>query len=200
VNNDPPEFLINKVAEHTETPSERGLDALREAIHDVCVLESEKRETEERLTTINKKLNKAYMGTLPDALDEARVPKLTIAAEGNYPAVTAEAMPYYHASISAKWPEEQQEAAFAYLESQGGGPLIRFNVSVEFGKGEIAQAQKLIADLEKQGFIVQTKKHVPWASLTSWLKEQVEKVGRTPNLDMIGASIGRIVKLTDKPS
>ena len=194
-----PDFLRDAINNHKERPgSEQSIQALREAIQETRDLEFEKKDTKRKLESINKQLDKMYMGKLPDLLDEARVSSMVLDAEGNHPGVKAEAKPYYHANISADWPEDKREEAFEYLEEHGGGPLIRYTVSVDFGKGEIEQAKKLIAELHSQGFVVSTKKHVPWAALTSWLKEQVEKVGHTPDLSILGATIGRIVKLTER--
>ncbi len=42
---------------------------------------------------------------------------------------------------------------------------------------------------------VASKETIPWATLTSWPKEQVEKIKIVPPLETLGATVGRVVKL-----
>jgi hypothetical protein len=49
--------------------------------------------------------------------------------------------------------------------------------------------------LEKAGFEFENKRAMPWNTLTSFVKEQVEVKQKTPNLEVIGATVGKIVKL-----
>ena len=170
--------------------------SLRAAVAIVRDMEADKADLEARLKATNIALQVQYFKTLPDLMDSIGVSKLVLQPEGNHPAVTAEAKPFYRANISAEWPPEQQAKGFAYLTEEGAGDLIKTQVTVSFNRDAREDALKF-AEAVNQNFAgaVQVKESVPWATLTSWLKEQVEKFGRVPELEPIGGQVGRIVKL-----
>jgi len=114
---------------------------------------------------------------------------------------------YYHANIKADWPDEQKERAFAYLEKRGDGDLIKTQVVMMFGRTELwkvrwlqATISLLAKELRAAGgeapdlpepFVQMT---IPWNTLTAFVKEQVE-LGAQLDLDVLGASVGQVVKI-----
>ncbi len=131
---------------------------------------------------------------LPDLMDTAGVDHVGLPARGNLPACDAVCGPYYKANIAADWAPERREAAFTYLE--GVAPdIVRVVVSVQFGKAEMAEALDLRDYLQGQGYPVAVKMDVPWASLTAWVREQIERHQAALPLDLIGATVGRVVKI-----
>jgi hypothetical protein len=114
---------------------------------------------------------------------------------------------YYHANIKADWPDAQRERAFAYLEKRGDGDLIKTQVVMMFGRTELwkvrwlqATISLLAQELRKAGeeapeipepYIQMT---IPWNTLTAFVKEQVE-LGAQLDLDILGASVGQVVKI-----
>lgn len=115
--------------------------------------------------------------------------------------------PYYHANIQADWPEEQREKAFNYLETRGDGDLIKTKLEMYFGRSELWKVRWIVATLRllagqlrlagqetpdiPEPFISMA---VPWNTLTAFVKEQV-KAGKPLELDTIGATVGRVVKI-----
>lgn len=173
------------------------LAELRAMVSKVRDLEAAKNDLETRLKETNIELQEYYFKSLPDLMDQARVPEITIAAEGNYPAVKATALAFYRANIPADWPAEKRAEAFAYLDERGDGDLIKTAVTVQYSREERAEAQQFAAELRRQGLQPTLEENVHWATLTSWLKETVEKHSEIPDLEKIGGMVGRQVRLRD---
>lgn len=169
-----------------------------------------------RGTALLEELNGEYktvtMETLPDYMDQIRVPSITIDREivgkdkkGKpiwAPKFEVENKPYYHASIGADWPEEKRADTFEYMREIGHDDLIRTVVSYSFPRGvtmrQIDQFCKLAGKIAigngKNRIEIpspEIARTIPWASLTSWLKGQVEREHFLPKLDKIGGYVGK---------
>jgi hypothetical protein len=68
-------------------------------------------------------------------------------------------------------------------------------LTLPFNREERKKAVSVKEALEKKGLEVSVKENVHSATLTAWLKEQVEKHHTIPELDKIGGTIGRVVTL-----
>ena len=179
-------------------PPKDKLDALRKMVGEARDKEALKADLESRLKETNIRLQELYHKDLPDLLDQVGVPSISLAAEGNLPAVTAKAEPYYRANIAAEWEPDRKQAAFSLLDSLESGDIIKSDVTVQFSRGQREQTLALTEQLKTLGFSPIVKDQVPWATLTSWLKEQVERHDVTftaQQLETLGATIGRIVRL-----
>lgn len=175
------------------------LQSLRAQASQARALEQEKANLEERLKATNKALNELYFKTLPDAMDEAGVTSIALPAEGNNPPVELKAQPFYAANIAAGWPDERRNNAFAWLDANGAGDLIKTELTLRFPRGELPSAQKLAAWLRQEhGLEPEIKQAVPHTSLTAWLRETVEQNATLPPLETLGATVGRVVKLKQK--
>src|SRR5215207_4904871 len=164
-------------------PSQDKLDRLKamgvkvmEVTQEITTLEKqlgEKRSLFKRLVTEE----------MPALFDETGVDRIGI-PEYNVDLVMSN---YYHANIATSWPQERREEAFAYLEEKGAGDIIKVDVAVRFGRKELTEAKMLAEHLKvKFGYLPTVEKEVPWNTLTSWLREDIEH-GRMPDLDKIGA-------------
>jgi hypothetical protein len=120
--------------------------------------------------------------------------------------------PFYHASISAEWPEEKRQAAFDYLEARGDGDMIKLQLSYAFRRGELDAARlvqfamdatvELINKIRgdagvEQEFVLpepSLRTEVHHMTLTAWLREQVE-AGREVDLEKVGATVGQVAKV-----
>jgi len=165
---------------------------------------------EEELRDLKLALNKIYQDNLPQMMQEVGLDKIGIAKEGNYPGYDYKLKKFYRANIASKWDEEKREAAFAYVKSMGAEDIIKTEVVVLFPKGGLKLAQKLVATAKKmkvpvkvgkkkiaKPVQVELSKSIPWATLSAWLKELVEKHHKVPsaeNLEKIGGSIGVVVE------
>lgn len=188
--------VARAAAQHAPSqPSEDRLTKVRDLVAQVRDTEEEKANLEGRLNDVHKLLNEFYYKDLPDVFEEAGVTSVSLPGEGNHPPIDAKLAPYYRANIAADWDELRRAEAFQWLEDNGHGDLIRFEVTVVFGKGEIDDANAAIDALKALGCRPTTRQSVPWSTLTAWLKEQVEKRGTVPPLETLGATIGRVVRI-----
>jgi hypothetical protein len=156
-------------------------------------------DLEEDLNRANVEARRIDQELLPNLMDEAGVTSISIARDGNLPAVTAQLGPVHRASIAARWDEEKRQAAFAVLERLGLGDLIRLTVRVDFGRGEADAARRLVAELLRRGARASAVEDVHHMSLSSALRELCE-AGREPSAEdvaAIGGFVGRQVTLKE---
>jgi hypothetical protein len=151
-------------------------------------------ELEEQLKEQKQKFNKLVHEEVPSLFMEVGVDRVGIPELG-YDVVMKD---YYHANIAADWPDDRREAAFTWLEREGHGDIIRLIVSVQFGREEYNKAMLCYDLLKKSGLQPTLQKSVPWNTLTAWLREQVERYARLPPLELLGATVGKIVKLVER--
>lgn len=153
-----------------------------------------KQRLEDRLKEINQEINTLEHRTLPDLMTEAGVDRLGF-PDDNF---DLKLTPYYHANIPASWPEERKQAAFRWLEENGHGDLLKVVVSVQFGKRDIEKARALQKQLIDQGHITSFAQNVNWSTYTAWLREQTETYHIELPQDLLGLTIGQIVKVSTR--
>lgn len=139
--------------------------------------------------------------SLPELFSLAGITSLTIEKEGNMPAFTAERAAYYRANIAASWPEEKREAAFKWLESNGGGDLIKCEISVFIPNKQKKTKQMrnaVLAVVKKLKLEHSISLAVHASTLTAFVRESVEKRKKVPPLELLGADVGDIVRLKPK--
>lgn len=195
-----PDDLTALAAEDaTPTPSD-ALAAIRAKIARVRELEALAADLKERLETTQADLVTLKHKTLPDKMVEAGITSLGIEAAGNLPAVEARLSNYYHANIAADWDPARRAEGFAYLDSVGARDIVGTTVTISFGrsKEERDLADRVLLGLRKLNVVYRTEHGVPWATLTAWLREQVEHKKRVPDLVKIGGTVGQVVKLKQK--
>lgn len=191
----PSAALARKIKTDKPVIPEDKLELVREQLRRSRDTELEMSDLATRLKVKSEEQNKRVFEELPALFQEIGIDRLGIEADGNLPAYDAALSPYYKASISGEWPPERQDAAFDWLEKEGHGDLVKNMFVVQLGRGDEKKALRLRALLEKAGFEFENKRAVPWNTLTSFVKEQVEKHNTTPPLDLLGATVGKIVKL-----
>jgi len=158
----------------------------------------EKADLEERLRTVNSQLKNYMHERLPDLMDMAGIDRIGLPAQGNSAACDLTLTPFYSANIASNWSSEQRQAAFTALTEFGHENLIKTEITVELPRHERALAARILRSLER--FPVSTTVHetVHHKTLTAWLKEQFEGRRPLPPLDVIGASVGRVVNLKER--
>lgn len=191
---------MSSVPEHLrglEGPAPRGdkLDDLRKHVALARDIEMSISDLEEQLADKRRRLQELYSKTLPDMMDAAGVAHIAIPAEGNYPGFDAKVAPFYAAGVPVSWPAEKRVAAFAWLQNNGHGDLIKTEVQLKFQRDQRAEAIKVATALEAQGLHPEVKESVHSGTLTAWLREQVEGGNPLPPLDIIGGTVGRTVRL-----
>jgi len=96
--------------------------------------------------------------------------------------------------IRASIPKDRQEVAHKWLEEHGHGDIIKHNVSVQFKKSEEEKVKLCLEVLNDSGFTAMDKKDVHWKTLTSLVKEVLDK-GQDVPYDDLGVFIGRKAKV-----
>jgi hypothetical protein len=194
----PSAALAAKIKQDVKPPSDDSLERVRVVLRKTRDLDREIADLEARAKEAKGQVLELKQRTLPDIYDEVGIDNLGLPAEGNLPAYDCKLEPYYHASIGTDWESERRVKAFNYLEEVNAGDLIKsvYIVAVPRGKRKVAIAVQKA--LEKLNVEFSTDLSVPWNTLTAWVKEQIEKKNTTPNLDVLGATVGRVVKLKER--
>jgi hypothetical protein len=193
----PPAALLEAARADAAGPSEDSLQRLRALVVATQALELEKADLEQRLKDTNIALQDHYYHLLPDLFDEAGVESVTLPPEGNTPGIKASASPYYRANIAAEWDPDKRKAAFNYLESLAAGDLIKTIIKISYNREDHEQAKKMVDMLKALRLNLSIEESVHWGTLTSWLREQVEVKKTLPDLDKIGGTVGRVVRLKE---
>jgi hypothetical protein len=171
------------------TPTDR-LDRVRRTANRWRDLDIKKKGLEEQLAAVQADITRLETKELVDVLTEAKMPKFTLEAEGNYPAATFEKKPFY----SAKIPEDREGEAFAWFEAEGHADLIKTEFKVAFGMGDYKRARKLESSLTRDKFEYSKKVGVAAPTLLSFVKKEVEKNHAVP-ADLLGVFVGEVVKV-----
>jgi hypothetical protein len=108
---------------------------------------------------------------IPLAMQELGVDELKL--------VTGEKVSIKH-DVYASLTSESKPAAYNWLEANGFGGLIKTNVSVEFGKGQIEGAESLAEDLQSRGLPVSLGRDVHAQTLKAFLREQLANGSNVP--------------------
>lgn len=196
----PSAALAAAVRRDKTAPTEDSLERVRKVLRDARDKDREIADLEGRLKTVRAEVLELKQKTLPDIYDEVGIDNLGLPAEGNLPAYDCKLEPYYHANISAEWEEDRRQAAFTYLDEYGDGTgeMIKSTYTVLLPRGNRKKALAVEKALQKLKVEVVSKLEVPWNTLTAWVKEQVEKHNTTPDLNVLGATVGRVVKLKER--
>lgn len=178
-----------------DIPTDEELKSIRKHCQLLAVRQDQKREAEARLKELNKEIWELEMRTIPDLAAEIGVDTVGLPEIG----VDIRIRPYYKANIAAEWPEEQRERAFEYLEEIGVGDIIKTEVRFQLGRDSLEELSALLrAARQVPGLPDPTVgKQVPWNTLTSTVRELVEK-GEALNLDVIGAVVGQRATIKER--
>lgn len=179
-------------------PSKDKLDKIREGVKAIRDLQLAIVDKKNEVTELNQSLTTLSRNTIPDLFAASGITNIGIDPEGNMPGYEAESLPYYKAGIAASWPPEKKEVAFDYLIANGGGNLIQTTITVDLPVKSIKLRKQVEAALRKLKVDFMVEPSVHWASLTSFVREKIEREKVMPPLDVLGADVGRVVKLKVK--
>jgi len=149
------------------------------------------------------------MREMVDAMDAIRQDRVGLPEQGCDLVLSD----YFKASLPNAAPEDEDYEEKMALRQQGidwliandHGDLLNTTVIVKMPKGSMDRAQQIMAMLvsEGNGFglspgQVKIAEDVHWGTLTSFVKEQVRVHKATLPLDLLGATVGRIVKIVKR--
>lgn len=158
---------------------------LAKYVEEALGLKSEMKNIEDDLEAKKERLVLIVRELIPTLMDELGT-SIVKTADG----VKIDVEKKANASIK----EENKPAAHAWLQANGFGGLIKANLSVEFGREEIEQAQELCQQLREQELEATLKEGVHTGTLKSFVQEQLQAGTALP--DSISVFEFREAKIT----
>lgn len=191
----PSPALKRALASSKQAPPEDKLEEIRNHMRRARDLEVRSQELAEQMQLVQDELQTLLTATIPEKFEELQIDKLGLLPEGDLPGYDAVLKPYYRASISASWPADRQQKAFECLEKNDAGDLIKATFTVDLPRGSTKQQEQLRKTLVKTQLPFTERRSVNHNSLTAWVKEQIEKHATMPDLETLGAQVGKIINL-----
>lgn len=191
----PSDALMRAIESDPHRASEDRLAQIRAVAAAVREADAQILDIEESLKETKSRRERLVVEVLPDLMDGAGVPSLTLAADGNLPAVKVEVGTHYFANIAAGWEPERRAAAMSWFDDHGSGDLVKTTLTMEFSRDKRAEAVSLARQLRLDGREVNVIETVHFMTLTSWLKERHRASLELPPLDLIGGHIARVATL-----
>lgn len=176
-------------------PPKDKLDRIQAKIRELRLLEQERIELGEKLADKGRRVFEIQTKELVDLMDAAKVDNVGIPEEGNLPAFNMEIGWNYKANIGT--PDEPKVPDFMkaidYLKSKEPD-MVKTTYTVDFGLGEEKKRKIFESLLKKNKIDYSSSFGVPWNTLTSWVKGQLEAKKSVP-LKMLGATVERTARL-----
>lgn len=88
--------------------------------------------------------------------------------------------------VYASVPVARRNEAWGWLEERGYGGLIKTQVAVQYGRGELPDAEELAEELLKRGLRTELNRNVHPQTLKAFLREQLSLANNVP-LELFGA-------------
>lgn len=176
--------------EAARIPSDKEINKLRGMAAVMLAKQVRIQQLSDEMTRLQEEVNSYVRVDLPELMKSIGIDHLGM-PEAN---ADLELKPYYNANIAANWPADKRETAFKWLVKNKHGDLIKTEVKCSLERGQLKKAQQIVRELGKQGLDASLSKTVHAGTLTAFLREQIEG-GATVPLDVIGGTVGHIVKL-----
>lgn len=163
-------------------------DALQEIValaQQQIALESAVLDIENALQDAKAMLRQVQMEDLPTAMRAARLTEFTLES--------GEKLKLEH-NFEAGIKVEDRPRAFAWLEAHDFDGLIKTEVVVTFGRGELELAEALALTLQKKKLNVELKRNIHGQTLTAWVRESDREKRKIPN-DLFGVHPLDFVKI-----
>lgn len=162
------------------------LSRLRTAIREAIDLETTVKEVEEELKAYKKALQHVQTITVPDlmaqiGLSEAVIDNVRVTVEQK---------------IVGGWPKDEEAArkAAQWLETHDAGGLIKVELGLQFGRGELEEAHKVASELAAEGYEPEVNETVHPQTLYAFARERL-KSGEDIDLETLGLTALRLAKL-----
>jgi hypothetical protein len=140
-------------------------------------LEDAVARAEEQLKSLKERLRIVSEVDLPQAMSDAELEDFTL-SDGSK--VTIKDM------VVAGITEANRDAAHAWLRANNLGSLIKRDITLNFGKGEEADAEEALGIADRHGWRWKNKEAVHPSTLKAFIKEQLEQGSNLP-FELFGA-------------
>ena len=168
--------------------SEISLKTLTDKANKMVELEQLVEEKQASLKSTQKELKTLSEEEIPALLSEVGLSEITL-TNGKKISTSA----YYYGRIT----EHNQQEAFEWLQDNGHGDIIKNVVSVSFGRDEDVNAEKLLTNLQDNGYTTNGKKWVEPMTLKAFIREQVEGGNDLP-LETFNVYVGQKTRIINK--
>jgi len=168
--------------------SEISLKTLTDKANKMVELEQLVEEKQASLKSTQKELKTLSEEDIPALLSEVGLSEITL-TNGKKISTSA----YYYGRIT----EHNQQEAFEWLQDNGHGDIIKNVVSVSFGRDEDVNAEKLLSNLQDNGYTTNGKKWVEPMTLKAFIREQVESGNDLP-LETFNVYVGQKTRINKK--
>ena len=164
------------------------LNDLTNKAEELLELEKLMDKVQAELKEVKNKYQKVSEEDIPSMLSELGLSEITM-NDGSKISTSQ----YYSARIT---PDKTDEA-FAWLNNNGHGDIIKNTVSVSFGREDNDSALKLASELHSKGLDPAQKKWVEPMTLKAFVREQVENGNDLP-LETFNVYIGQKTRIIKK--
>lgn len=165
------------------------VDLLRDACEEAVLLDEAIEQQEEALKALKQRLHSLRSVKIPEAMAEAGVGDIFSLASGHIIKLGQ------FVSGSLPKEEDKRKVAMLVLEQHGGGALIKTEIGLTFGKGDVDEANKLAERLRANGYEPQVKQDVNAMSLQAFAREKLREGEELP-LETLGLFAGTVAKIT----
>lgn len=180
--------MATEDAEADVAPSDQGKVSVAKLAAKQAALAEEIAILEQAAKDKKKELQRVSEQDLPEAMDAIGMAEFTL-IDGTKISVKT----FYSASITA----ERKDDAFAWLEANGHGGIIKTDVSVAFGRGDLEVAKSFLEyarGFNEAAINPELEQGVHWSTLRSFVKEQIEGGHPLPQ-ETFGVYVGRKAEL-----
>tara|TARA_R110002167_G_scaffold143958_2_gene333660 strand:- start:15206 stop:15769 length:564 start_codon:yes stop_codon:yes gene_type:complete len=170
-------------------PANEGLAQLSQLATDLYLAEVRAAECAEVAKEANENVRRIAEGLIPDLMAELGIEEFKTTN-----GIKLKINPSYRASIL----KARREEAFAWLDENGEGSMIKHSIVAGFARDQDDEASSLMERLEADGFNVKDEEKVESSTLRAWVKRMLEE-GKMIPMDLFGASKVDIAKITARP-
>lgn len=150
-----------------EADTEEGAEKFKAQITNLArearVIEGEIATLQDKIKDLGRRKTEIETQKLPDLLKQAGVREIT----------TLEGLKVATKFVVGSIPAEKKEEAYDWLDNHGHSDIIKRSVSLQFSKGDTAQAERAKEELRKLGFDPQSKMDIHPQTFMAFVREQV---------------------------
>jgi hypothetical protein len=161
---------------------QKSLKEVSALAHELLMRESDLALAEQVYAMAKQALNKVAEIDLPEAMKELGLTQISVKLDDDGPTYSIG----YKGEIYASVPDANKRQAFEWLERNGAESLIKTELKVAYGRGELQAARELAATLRAQGAAVQVGETVHTGTLKAFIRERLEEKKPIP-LELFGA-------------
>jgi|TARA_R100000656_G_C3928635_1_gene124334 hypothetical protein len=188
--------ILDQMASDANTSSSDKIDKLEDGkldkvsrlANEAARLQEDVDNAEDLYKNFKKSLKKVTDELLPDAMEELGIENLTL-SDGS----RIEIKPVYSATILV----DKKEEAFKFIRQCGDDDIIKNNVTVTFGRGEMNEAEAFTEWVADKGLIPNQTQKIEPSTLRAWFKSRVED-GLPVTTDAITTYMSNHAKITRK--